>query len=70
MCKDHKGNTPLDSVSRNGHLNVVQYLITECKCDPMCKASFSQTPLHSACENSHLPDIEYLLSTGRVDPES
>ena len=45
--------------SLGGHLNVVRYLITECKCDPHWKdIEFDGlTPLQFACEGGHLDII-------------
>ena len=36
--------------SRNGHLNVVKYLLNEAHCDPNVKTEAGCTPLHYACE--------------------
>ena len=62
MCKDNIGSTPLDSACYNGHLDVVQYLITECKCDLMCKRNDGSTPLKAACYNGHLNVVRYLIT--------
>ena len=36
--------------SRNGHLKVVRYLMTEAWCDPNVKNNDGWTPLHYACQ--------------------
>ena len=35
--------------SRNGHLNVVRYLVNEAHCDPHVKDNGGWAPLHCAC---------------------
>ena len=35
--------------SREGHLNIVRYLVTEAHCDPNIKDNDGWTPLHYAC---------------------
>ena len=68
MCKSNNGSTPLHSACYNGHLDVIRYLVTECKCDPMCKSNNGSTPLHSACYNGHLDVIRYLVTECKCDP--
>ena len=34
---------------RNGHLDVVRYLVTEADCNPNVRDSCGETPLHVAC---------------------
>ena len=33
---------------RNGHLDVIQYLVKEANCDPTVKDEAGETPLHKA----------------------
>ena len=61
------GSTPLHLAAYNGHLNVVQYLITQHKCDTMCKRTNGSTPLHDACWNGHLDVVEYLITQHKCD---
>ena len=69
MCKNYSyGQTPLLVACGGGHLNVVQYPITECKCDPMCKRNDGSTPLDSACYNGHLDVVRYLITECKCDP--
>ena len=53
-AKDNYGYTPLHHASRNGHLNIVQYLTQECHSDVESKDKDGYTPLHYASENGHL----------------
>ena len=63
------GWTPLHSACAGGNVNVVKYLITQCRCDPMCKANDGWTPLHSVCRNSgNLDVICYLIEECKCDP--
>ena len=63
MCKATNGWTPLHSVCRNsGNLNVIRYLIEECKCDPMCRRNDGWTPLHFACAEGNVNVVRYLIT--------
>ena len=59
----------------SGNLEIVQYLIEKCGCDPnqpqKGKRSFSgRTSLHWSARNGHLPVVKYLVDTCRVDLEA
>ena len=45
LIKNNDGYTPLHISSQEGHLNIVKYLIEECKCDPNIKDKYGKTPL-------------------------
>ena len=62
MCTDNNGAIPLHFACSNGKLDVVQYLITECKCDPMCKTLLFNTSLDIACKESQYDVVEYILT--------
>ena len=67
-CENKYGKTPLHFDCRYGHLNIVQYLISEANCNLSCEDNDGVTPLHLACRNDHIHIVQYLLSTGKVDP--
>ena len=61
--------TPLHSVCHNsGNLDVICYLIEECKCDPMCRRNDGWTPLHFACAGGNVNVVKYLITQCRCDP--
>ena len=68
MYTDNFGFKPLHYACYNGKLDVVQYLITECICDPMYTDSNGFTPLHYACYNGKLDVVQYLITECNCDP--
>ena len=38
----------------NKAIDIVGYLIEECKCDPMCRESNGITPLHEVCAGGNI----------------
>ena len=52
----------------NGHLEVVEYFITEQHCDPMDKNKNGSTPLHIACIHGHFSIVQYLISETHCNP--
>jgi len=45
-----------------GHLNVVQYLVDDCGCDPSLKDINGVTSLYLACQNGNIQVVKYLIS--------
>ena len=58
-----EGDTLLHVACQNGHLSIVQYLISK-KVNIESKDSLDGTPLHIACQNGHLPIVQYLIKKG------
>ena len=50
------------------HIDIVKYLITKCRCDPMCKDRSGWTPLHFAAEYGSLNVMKYLITECNCDP--
>ena len=70
MSKNN-GDTPLHVACRNRHIDMVRYMVGECRCNPMCKNHFGDTPLHVACsQKGNLHIIQYLINECRCDPMS
>ena len=60
---DSHGDTPLRQASRNGHLNVVQYLVEQgASLDKTNRSGV--TPLYGAAFSGHLEITRYLLEQG------
>ena len=49
-----EGNTPLHIACRAGRIDIVNYLIATCKCDPSMKVrnKYGRLPIHYACKHS------------------
>lgn len=62
-AQDDNGLTPLMCATRNGHLNVVQYLIKE-GANPNIKNNEGKTALDLAEENRHEEVAEFLRKAG------
>ena len=72
---DRKGASPLLWAAGAGHLEMVMYLIVQCRCDPATrqrgKRAFSgRTALHWAARKGHLNVVEYLVTSCQVDLEA
>ena len=64
-------NTPLHfACSQMGNLHIIQYLINECRCNPMSKNENGNTPLHVACIYGGIEMVRYLIGECRCDPMS
>ena len=55
---------------KGGHLNIIQYLITELGCDPTTPSNNGALPLHIACHNGHLNVAKYFITEQKCDPNS
>jgi len=63
--REHLWNTyvtPLHVASFCGHLNIVNFLVSDAKCDLNCENHQGFTPLHMACHEGHLQIVKYLFS--------
>ena len=63
--------TALHLASENGHRNIVEYLLTQAKCNANIQDDSGNTPLHIASRNGHLQCVMKLTvetSTVTVDP--
>ena len=62
--QDERGFTPLNWAARNGHLQIIQYLIEEKNCS-FEKFSFGGLrPIHHACNKNHEKIVRYLIKSG------
>jgi len=57
------GETPLIKAARCGHVEVVDYLITN-GASMVSKDSLGWTPLHTACSEGHINVVKLLLDRG------
>ena len=65
---DKHGKTALHWASHYGHLEVMKYLVENCKCDPMCRdATWENTPLHWAARYANLGAVKYLVQNCKCD---
>ena len=58
---DEHGMTALHWAARNGHLDIVTYLIEEKGLDANARTHNLQTPLHATALNCHLEVVQYLV---------
>ena len=68
-CENNGGDTPLHVACKYGDIKMVQYLISECQCDPMSKNGSNDTPLHEACRVrcGDTEMVQYLIGKCRCD---
>ena len=62
IVNSHTRQTPLHIAARQGHLNIVQYLVEETKSDPACVDDVGRTPLYLAVWNGRVKTVQYLAS--------
>lgn len=62
--QDDRGNTALHFCAANGHLPVVEYLLTLQKGAIDSTNEGGNTPLHWACLNGHLETVKSLVAAG------
>ena len=55
-------NTPLHDAARNGHLDVVKFLVETLNCTVDSRGSCNMTPLQWALFNGHYHVVRYLHS--------
>ena len=58
------GRTPLGVAAQCGHLDVIQFLVENCKATIDAQDEFNETPLTLASRNNHPQSVTYLLSQG------
>ena len=68
--KDLNGWTLLHYASEGGHMNIVEYLITELLCDPTICDNYGSLPLHIACLHGHLNLTKHFTTEQNCDPKS
>ena len=60
--KGPNGETILHNAAFAGNLEVVKYLVKECKCDLNLKDFDGHTPLHNSAHNGHIGVVRFLCS--------
>ena len=63
--KDDNGNTPLHVSVICGSLDILKYLIEQCKCNPKCPGAFGGSLLHHA---RNVDIVRYLVEEQGCDP--
>ena len=63
---DRSYSTPLHIAAYQGHMDIVDYLVSDAKCDLNCQTDGGNTPLTLASEHGHLDVVEYLHKCGRT----
>ena len=67
-CQDNGGFTPLHYAAEGGHVNIIQYLITELGCGPTTPDNCGTLPIHIACLNGHLNATKFLIIKQKCNP--
>jgi len=52
------GRTPLHIASREGHMDVVRFLVEQLKFDVSCTDEDGTLPLHLACQQGHMEIVQ------------
>ena len=67
MSEDKDKWTPLHYACQGGHKNIVQYLITDLRCELRARDCNGSLALHIACGNGHLELTNYLITEQDCD---
>lgn len=62
----HCSITPLQLACSIGNVEITDYLLTECNCNPNRVDTSFNTPLHHAVLNGHLDTVLSLFATGKI----
>jgi len=61
---------PLNSASRDGHLDIVKYLFEECYCNSETNDNEGRTALHLASANGYFDIVKYLVEECHCNAET
>lgn len=59
------GATPLYLACQEGHLEIIQYLVKDCRAESSIRANDGMTPLHAAAQMGHNTVIVWLVCHDR-----
>ena len=65
--KNSYGGTLLHLAAAKGWTDIVELLITKCKCDVNCGDDDNWTPVHAASNQGRLDVVKCLCNTGKCD---
>ena len=68
MSETEYQDTPLHLACRQGHLELVKYLVNEKLIDPVDANKEGETPFHVACETGRLEIVKFLVEKQDCDP--
>ena len=67
LSRDKNNDTALHLAVLEGHLDIVQFIISHQKCDPNIPLQYGGT-LHTAAAFGHLHTVKYLTDEQGCDP--
>ena len=68
---DNFGNKPLHISAKNGHLNIVKFLMNKTRTTKQPKNFDGDLPLHSAASSGQLEVVEFLFpNTSSIEPRN
>ena len=69
-CRGYFRRTPLHYACKSGKLDMVKFLVEECRCDLRVRTNFyGETPLHFACQgNGNIDIVRFLIVEQHCDP--
>ena len=68
--RNANSDTALHLAVMNGHLDIVQFFISDQHCDPNIPSYFGVTPLHYAVTKGHMDIVKFLTVEKHCDPLS
>lgn len=64
--RDHSGSGPLHFAARQGNIDGLEFLLSDCKCSPVHKDYKQRTPVHIAVKYGHMEIVQRLWQTKSV----
>lgn len=67
-CRDEEGATCVHYAARSGHLEILKFLVVDCKLPADVRSNIGATPAHDASASGALSTLQWLIKHAGVSP--